>query len=81
MYHEHKVWAMTITVNMEPIVVMLLYMIDASREVMSLDIDFGSSDDVKLISYIITDNEEPSAIDFTAMIISSSIIGIFGQIC
>ena len=32
-------------------------------------------------SYIITDNEVPSAIDFSVMIISSSIIGIFGQIC
>jgi hypothetical protein len=56
-------------------------MFDASREVTSLDIDLGSSDDVKLIAYIITDNEVPSAIDFSVMIISSSIIGIFGQIC
>ena len=78
MYH---VWAMTITINLEPIVVMLLYMIDAFREVTSLDIDLGSSDDVKLIAYIITDNEVPSAIDFSVMIISSSLIGIFGQIC
>jgi hypothetical protein len=38
-------------------------MFDASREVTSLDIDLGSSSDVKIISYIITNNEVPSAID------------------
>jgi hypothetical protein len=59
--------AIAAIVIIEPKVVMLIYMIDPSREIRLLGTDLGTSDDDSFISYVIVDNEVHSSIELRTL--------------